>query len=472
MKMSFALRYPVRSKSETLRKHKKTSKIKKGVKPWDDSVQDLTKFKPSREDLERNHQLHLPKKDHERLFHNTHPISSFLQDEKENHNIFQDAPKILEKKRALIKERFYNQEKELREVLSETDRTMANVQDMFGDDVQRYRVFPHVTRAPTKKQNTESFLTSYDKSSNNEGTVNMELNAVSDEESNSSTQSAKHSFTSEINLDRYRKFLKESDTNKWEEEASSVFQSLSKNIPTNNENSCTDDKSIQHIVNQQHSNKNQKEHHSVKQSELIKNNVSHNQLSKSCDEQRHPSSQSFNDMKKLLDMLELEISEYEKVSGQNIKSDPIKIPSTLTGYTANLLSAVIRITRYLKESEVQLRAEMLMRKEIVDALEEQRDLIDALTADLIETQEKNEELKKMIYEQNKTNQKQHFQLSNDFHRLEQKLDSFLMLFDDIFEKVDSSETDHLDVSRDPKDSVNNDASKNNEISPKISPIHF
>ena len=62
---------------------------------------------------------------------------------------------------------------------------------------------------------------------------------------------------------------------------------------------------------------------------------------------------------------------------------------TLSGLTASLLTSITKLAHYLKESEVQLKGEVAWRDQRLNTMNDQQNLREALTTDLVKLQEQN-----------------------------------------------------------------------------------
>ncbi|KAM8976942.1 spindle and centriole-associated protein 1 [Pelodytes ibericus] len=78
--------------------------------------------------------------------------------------------------------------------------------------------------------------------------------------------------------------------------------------------------------------------------------------------------------------VEREMAEYEKQTGRNVL--PMPQSPGLTGFTLSLVNSLKRLVCYQKESDMQLRQEILQRQALEGQLNQQRKLINALTADV------------------------------------------------------------------------------------------
>ncbi|PKU28715.1 spindle and centriole-associated protein hypothetical protein [Limosa lapponica baueri] len=85
--------------------------------------------------------------------------------------------------------------------------------------------------------------------------------------------------------------------------------------------------------------------------------------------------------------VEHELEEYEQCTGREVQKS--ERSEGLTGFTLSLVNALCRLMRYLKESEMQLREKEVIRQQHEEMLNEHRELIDALTAEILLVREEN-----------------------------------------------------------------------------------
>ncbi|XP_008561640.1 PREDICTED: spindle and centriole-associated protein 1-like, partial [Galeopterus variegatus] len=92
-------------------------------------------------------------------------------------------------------------------------------------------------------------------------------------------------------------------------------------------------------------------------------------------------------LKHMIHEVEHEMEEYEQWTGREVKR--LQSSQGLTGFTLSLVSSLCRLVRYLKESELQLRKEVETREQLQQLLGDHRELIDALTAEILLLREEN-----------------------------------------------------------------------------------
>lgn len=114
-----------------------------------------------------------------------------------------------------------------------------------------------------------------------------------------------------------------------------------------------------------------------------------NMLSSSTTSADLPSSNnsSLDVLKHMIHEVEHEMEEYERWTGREVKG--LHGGQGLTGFTLSLVSSLCRLVRYLKESEIQLRKEVETRQQLEQMLGDHRELIDALTAEILLLREEN-----------------------------------------------------------------------------------
>ncbi|KAK1343896.1 hypothetical protein QTO34_014452 [Cnephaeus nilssonii] len=92
-------------------------------------------------------------------------------------------------------------------------------------------------------------------------------------------------------------------------------------------------------------------------------------------------------LRHMIHEVEHEMEDYERSTGREVKEP--QSSQGLTGFTLSLVSSLCRLVRYLKESELQLRKEVETRQKLEQALGDHRELIDALTAEILFLREEN-----------------------------------------------------------------------------------
>ncbi|XP_075761164.1 spindle and centriole-associated protein 1 isoform X3 [Pelodiscus sinensis] len=99
-------------------------------------------------------------------------------------------------------------------------------------------------------------------------------------------------------------------------------------------------------------------------------------------------------LNRMIHEVEHEMEEYERCTGREVQKT--QNGQGLTGFTMSLVNTLCRLMRYLKESEMQLRQEVVTRQQIEGVLSEHRALIDALTAEILLVREENAAMQKRL----------------------------------------------------------------------------
>lgn len=121
--------------------------------------------------------------------------------------------------------------------------------------------------------------------------------------------------------------------------------------------------------------------------------------------------------------LELELEDYEDISGKHFSVEkPTTFQAgTLSGLTASLLTSITKLAHYLKESEVQLKGEVALRDQLLNTMNDQQNLMEALTTDLVKFQEQNCSLEKELNDLRENTQQQIRKLQEDVVDLQNKI---------------------------------------------------
>ncbi|CAH1243598.1 SPICE1 [Branchiostoma lanceolatum] len=176
--------------------------------PWDDTTSDLSVHKATDDEIQHRHEVHQSKNlDVIRMENQKMLIQRARARPK--------TPTTVEKRKAaLLREVLYDHS-QLQDVLSKSDRVMAVVRDLFGDDPKRYTGFPNVTKAPDNpsgrgpvieppEQPTQLSMLSQsimDQSALNDVDAERETGETGGEQTHS------QQFESRLDLQRFRRFL-------------------------------------------------------------------------------------------------------------------------------------------------------------------------------------------------------------------------------------------------------------------------
>ncbi|XP_006864240.1 PREDICTED: spindle and centriole-associated protein 1 [Chrysochloris asiatica] len=423
--------YPRGGGRKTLKVKKKQSSVKQ---EWDNTVNDLTVHRATPEDLLRRHEIHKSK--------NRALVHWELQEKALRRKWRKQKPEAstLEKRRLAIMKEILSDQYQMQDVLERSDHLMAAAKDLFVDFPRRHTGFPNVTMAPDSSQNpiilnrdpvTQSILSEsvIDPQALNEiedegreVTVNSqseesenELDSTLNSESNMNTERFLHQLKEEnselINklwTDIQQKIAAQSHrtspsgtpvsaTLSGDQRAALNATNAVKRIHTKlqpQESSETLDSSYivgqvlnprkpKHLLNKV---KRKPDLHAP--SKQKKNMLSTSTASADLRTNNNP---SLDILKHMIDEVEHEMEEYERWTGREVKG--LQNGQGLTGFTLSLVSSLCRLLRYLRESEVQLRKEVETRQQLEQMLVDHRELIDALTAEILLLREDNTTVK-------------------------------------------------------------------------------
>ena len=358
-------------------------------------MNDLNVHKLTPLELKRNHELHQPKKDHERLlrkiesarvamnsFNTTGVGSSFYAAE----SPFRTKKSSLGTG-ALTKQKLCEQEREMHDLLLQTDKTINEMDDIMGNITHKYRSFPVLTQAPRLNKDItvnevsvlnpgdhlyydnlrESIVRTRSPSlSSHEDEDVFEDEEEEEEEHNeegegeTSAEVTGCTFEGKVDIDRYQNLLRADDDNDDDRceskmdkvpDVENMTQELAQLLNEKDDTSCD--------INSLPISKDENSHSAaaVAKSKTKKVKVTKSK-SNNGTTSRAKSSHTLTDMEEILSHLDEEIKQYELETGKErdeIRLPKFQVPSSVSGYTANLLSMLLRLTHHLRESEVQLK---------------------------------------------------------------------------------------------------------------------
>ncbi|NXC72390.1 SPICE protein, partial [Anhinga anhinga] len=120
-------------------------------------------------------------------------------------------------------------------------------------------------------------------------------------------------------------------------------------------------------------------------------------------------------LNRMIHEVERELEEYERCTGREVQKT--ERSEGLAGFTLSLVNALCRLTRHLKESEMQLREKEAMRQQHEEMLNEHRELIDALTAEILLVREENATIQKKLQQYMTVTDEQLMSLMQEFQGL-------------------------------------------------------
>ncbi|XP_047420731.1 spindle and centriole-associated protein 1 isoform X1 [Sciurus carolinensis] len=416
---------PRGSGRKTLKVKKKKTSVKQ---EWDNTVNDLTVHRATPEDLVRRHEIHKSK--------NRALVHWELQEKalKRKWRKQKLETSNLEKRRLSIMKEILSDQYQMQDVLEKSDHLLAAAKDLFVDVPRRRTGFPNITMAPHSSQSP--IMVNQDpiaQSILNESVIDPQpLNEIDDEgdegtvnsQSEESETDLDNSLTSQsnTNTDRFLHQLKEENS----ELINKLWSDIQQKIATQSQitpprtppavlsgeqraalNTTDAVKRIQtrlqpeestetidsnYVVGQVLNSRKQKQLlNKVKRkpdlhapSKLKKNMLS---ASTTSADLTNSNNSSLDVLKHMIHEVEHEMEEYERWTGREVKG--LQSGQGLTGFTLSLVSSLCRLVRYLRESELQLRKEVETRQQLEHVLGDHRELIDALTAEILLLREEN-----------------------------------------------------------------------------------
>ncbi|KAB0397558.1 hypothetical protein E2I00_006113 [Balaenoptera physalus] len=394
------------------RKALKVKKKKMSVKQeWDNTVTDLTVHRATPEDLIRRHEIHKSK--------NRALVHWELQEKALKRKWKKQKPELsnLEKRRLSLMKEILSDQYQMQDVLEKSDHLMATAKDLFVDFPRRRTGFPNVTMAPDSSQGpivvnqdpvTQAILS--------ESVIEPQaLNEVDDDQREGTVNS--QSEESENELDN--SLSSQSNTN-----ADTVFSTVNQIVALEESVSHAEGKASEKEYNWKRPPSNNSELINKLRTDIQQKVATQSQVTTSSGtpssaspsgeqkvkrkpDSRAPSKQknsvlsastasthlpnssnpSLDVLKHMIHKVEHEMEEYERWTGREVRG--LQNSQGLTGFTLSLVSSLCRLVRYLKESELQLRKEVETRQQLEQALGEHRELIDALTAEILLLREEN-----------------------------------------------------------------------------------
>ncbi|XP_038610595.1 spindle and centriole-associated protein 1 isoform X2 [Tachyglossus aculeatus] len=388
---------------------------------WDSTVSDLSVHRATPEDLVRRHELHKSR--------NRSLVHGELQEKalkKKQRKQKLDTPDLGNRRLVLMRE-ILSDQYQMHEVLERSDQAMAVAKNLFGDAPRRRTGFPNVTMAPTCVGNP-------DPSNLNEAAGNPQAASgggiqgdgegtiVSFGEGSESEQDGSLSFQSSANAARLLRHLKEENSafvsQLWRDaqlkkgkqspaaadaaatpsvatclspertaalNATNVVQRVRSRLQAEEPAQSPDSASVVRRVLNPNPRKQKKATVQGKRNPGLhapskQKSDSPSRRPLSCDPSSGPPHGP--DVLKLLTQeVQREMEDYERLTGREVQSGPES--HGLSGFTLSLVSALCRLVRYLKESELRLKEEVESRRRLEGTLKSHRELIDALTAELL-----------------------------------------------------------------------------------------
>ncbi|XP_064606500.1 spindle and centriole-associated protein 1-like isoform X1 [Liolophura sinensis] len=354
---------------------------------WDDSIQDLSVHRASLEDQMYRKVIHESKNSLKAR------LERLEKTQKKG-----KSPKATARQMAVMKEILYDQQ-QLHDVLSKSDEMMSVVQDIFGDNPKRFTGYPSVTAAPGNGETSKLVSLDADVQTQLEmlsqsimdGTA-LNESTEEEEEDNSDDAPEPIVYQPRLNLDRFHQFLAAA------QEQNGTLSTISGGAPVTISNGAgpshstklpegsglSKDGSIFETPPQK------KVPSRLQSPKSAANDTAKIRRSKKCvtsdEDGTSTAPLSLTDLKQVLISLQCDIRELEQQTGRSSEADQPHSES-FSGYTMALVDSVSRLTRHLRETDRRLQAEMTIREQLTQDVVQLRTVVDALTSDIILTQE-------------------------------------------------------------------------------------
>ncbi|XP_032535686.1 spindle and centriole-associated protein 1 isoform X1 [Chiroxiphia lanceolata] len=393
---------------------------------WDSTVHDLTVYRATPEDILRRREIHKSK--NKALAHLELQEKALNRKWKKQKQL--DAGSLEKMKLTLMRE-ILSDQYHLQDVLDRSDQVIAVAKDLFGDAPRTRTGFPNVTMAPNcdlessqgpiiQKCDPPSQLSILSESV-------MDSQALNEDEEEALLEDGLPNslgFKSSINSDRLLRLLRQENSSVnsqlWAEKhmrkptlsqesnvpltptavspsldlsalnATSVIKRTHSRLQNEDEETVDSTDSVRQVLNP----------NSRKQKQIAAKMKRKQAAQNPARQRRDDSPANLNpidlqrDKKSSLDVLnhmihevEHELEEYERCTGREVQKK--EGSEGLSGFTLSLVNALCRLMRYLKETEMQLHEKEVMRQQQEEMLNEHRELIDALTAEVLLVREEN-----------------------------------------------------------------------------------
>ncbi|NXD21601.1 SPICE protein, partial [Spelaeornis formosus] len=401
---------------------------------WDSTVHDLTVHRATPEDILRRREIHKSK--NKALAHLELQEKALNRKWKKQKHLAVDS---LEKRKFALMREILSDHYHWQDVLERSGQAVAVAKDLLGDAPRTRTGFPNVTMAPNcdlessqrpivQKNHPPSQLSFL-------GESVMDSQALNEEEEEALSGDGHHDvlgFKSNINSDRLLRLLREEDSlvnsplwvkkdkrkNTLSQEpnvhqtpttvspsldesalnATSVIKRTHSRLRIEDEKESVDSSGTVRQVLNPNSRKQKQIAAKMKEKQAAQNSAGQrsgdspaNLIQIDLQRGNKPSLDVLNHM---IQEVEHELEEYERCTGREVQRK--ERSEGLSGFTQSLVNALCRLMRYLKETETQLHEKEMMRQQQQEMLNEHRELIDALTAEVLQVREENITMQKKL----------------------------------------------------------------------------
>ncbi|XP_046845337.1 uncharacterized protein LOC124439150 [Xenia sp. Carnegie-2017] len=345
----FCAQFKMASRRSTKRSKKVDnfrSKSKSRKKPpWDSTISDLLVHKPTKEELQKRHELHQPilrcsnspmDKVPNKSLGNGEEIFK-TPDNKRNIWFLENARKA---QPSVLKE-IMNSNKKLQETLTYSDKKLSSVPDIFGDDPKKFKGFPNITLAPQRNKH--------------EVVQNLAFTS--------------HPSVGASTLDV-------------------LSESVMDNIALNDWSMIQQGKDVETFQRRQSQEK-----------EELSETYSCGESYEKCNTSRvNPGKDEVCDKRNIVNELEDEMERFMLKIDQEPTSfiSKASIDDDMKDFATFILKSFVKITEYLSKCESEEQKNKKFKEEILFTVQQQQVFIDTLTDEMIFLQSENEKLKNEI----------------------------------------------------------------------------
>ncbi|XP_071616968.1 spindle and centriole-associated protein 1 isoform X3 [Heliangelus exortis] len=424
---------------------------------WDNTVRDLTVLRATPEDILRRHEIHKSK--NKELAHLELQEKALKRKWRKQKQLAADS---LEKRKLTLMREILSDQYYLPAVLERSDQAMAVAKDLFGDAPRTRTGFPNVTMAPNCESSQRPIVQKCDPHTHlsilSESVMDSQAPNEVEEEALSTypSEDGHHdslNLKSSISSHRLLHLLQEDNSLMnsplWAEKdmrkttlsqesdmpltpiavstslnqsalnATNVVKRISSRLQNEGGEETVDPTyTVRQVLNPR-ARKQKQIAGKMKRKQTAQNSTRQRTddspaSSVSIDIQKDNKS-SLDTLNSMIHEVEHELEEYERCTGREVQKTERR--EGLTGFTLSLVNALCRLMRYLKESETQLREKEVMRQQYEEMLNEHRELIDALTAEILLVREENTTIQKKLQQYMTVTDEQLLSLTQAFKSL-------------------------------------------------------
>ncbi|NXP24027.1 SPICE protein, partial [Scytalopus superciliaris] len=397
---------------------------------WDSTVQDLTVHRATPEDILRRREIHKSKnKALAQLELQEKALSRKWKKQKQL-----DADSLGKRKLSLMRE-ILSDQYHLQDVWERSDRVIPVAKDLFGNAPRTRTGFPNVTMAPNcDLESSQGPIVQKCDPSNQRFVLSesvMDSQALNEEEAEALSEDGLPNSLRFKSTDRLLRLLREQNSpvnsQLWAEKhmrkptlsqestvpltpttvspsldqsalnATSVIKRTHSRLQNEDEETIDSTDTVRQVLNP-NSRKQKQIAAKMKRKQAAQNSAKQKKDDSSADlvptELQRDSRSSLDVLSHMIHEVEHELEEYERCTGREVQKPGRN--EGLSGFTLSLVNALCRLMRYLRETEMQLHEKEVVRQQQEEMLNEHRELIDALTAEVLLVREENITMQKKL----------------------------------------------------------------------------